>query len=314
MPHSLLRSLLASSIDYAGLFPPAGLGMTEAVRRYAGYLKGPEAWALGRFVVPASRLEEFAREADGSAPRAPADPWRLSVLLGTDAAGDVKALGEFNCRHAAEGAAAFSGDVIEAKADSPAGVERILSAVPRWAEAYVEVPLDSDPAPLIAAIAKGGARAKVRTGGVTAEAFPSPEQLLRFLRACTSSNVPFKATAGLHHALRAEYPLTYAADSPRSTMFGFFNLFLAAAFLRQGMTDADALQLLEERSRSAFTFTSDAIEWRSHRLDQEEIAAARTHGMQSFGSCSFEEPMEEVGRSAHPRHLLLRPTEPGSTG
>jgi hypothetical protein len=289
--------MLASSIDYAGLFPPAALGMAEAVRRYAEYLKGSDAWALGRFVVPASRLEEFEREADELAPRAPAAPWRLSVLLGADPAGDVKTLGAFNCRHARDGAAAFSGDVVEVKADSVAAVQRILAAAPRWAEAYVEVPLEPDPTPLIAAIAKGGARAKVRTGGITPEAFPSGEQLLRFLRACTTADVPFKATAGLHHTLRAEYPLTYAPDSPRGTMFGFLNLFLAAAFLRQGMSDADALQLLEERSPSAFGFAPDKIEWRTHRLDQRAVDAARARGIQSFGSCSFAEPVAGVGRA-----------------
>jgi hypothetical protein len=290
-----MRSLLAHAIDYAGLFPPAALGMADAVRRYADYLHGPDAWALGRFVVPASRLEEFERAADDLAPRAPAAPWRLSVLLGADVAGEIELLGEFNCRHAADGAAAFSGDVIEARADSVAAVDRLLAAVPRWAEAYVEVPLDPDPAPLIAAIAKGGGKAKVRTGGVTPEAFPSPGQLLRFLRACTSANIPFKATAGLHHAIRAEYPLTYAADSPRGLMYGFLNLFLASAFLRQGMSDKDAIELLEERSRSAFRFTPDAIEWRTHRLDRQDVDAARALGIQSFGSCSFEEPVTELG-------------------
>ena len=300
MAASLLRSLLTNCIDYAGLFPPAALGMGEAVRRYAEYLEGPDAWALGRFVVPASRLEEFERAAGGLAPRAPAAPWALSVLIGADVAGDVRTLGGFNCRHAAEGAAAFSGDVIEVKADSIGGVERVLSAAPRWAEAYLEVPLDPDPTPLIEAIAKAGARAKVRTGGVVPEAFPSAERLLRFLRACTTANVPFKATAGLHHALRAEYPLTYAPDSPQGTMFGFLNLFLAAAFLRQGMSDPDALELLEERSPSAFTFTQDAIHWRTHRLDRWAIGAARAHGIQSFGSCSFEEPVEEGGRADGP--------------
>jgi hypothetical protein len=291
-----LRSLLAHAIDYAGLVPPAALGMPEAVRRYADCLQGPDAWALGRFVVPASRLGEFEREGDAMAPRAPAAPWRLSVLLGADAAGALEALGDFNGRHAADGAAAFSGDVIETRADSVGAVERILAAVPRWAEAYVEVPLDPDPAPLIAAIGTGGAKAKVRTGGVTPEAFPSPKQLLRFLRACTSANVPFKATAGLHHAIRNEYPLTYAADSPRGTMYGFLNLFLAAAFLRQGLSDEDALALLEERSRSAFRFTPDSIEWRTHRLDRENVDAARAQGIQSFGSCSFDEPVTELGR------------------
>src|SRR6185503_18851805 len=94
MPHAALRTLLAGSIDYAGLFPPAGLDMATSVRQYADYRSHPDAWALGRFVVPAARLAELEREAAPLAPTAPADPWRLSALLGSDVAGDLHALGE----------------------------------------------------------------------------------------------------------------------------------------------------------------------------------------------------------------------------
>ena len=58
-----LRILLRGLIDYAGLFPPASLDMADAVRNYAAYREGEHAWALGRFVVPAARLEEFERVA-----------------------------------------------------------------------------------------------------------------------------------------------------------------------------------------------------------------------------------------------------------
>ena len=294
MPDPALRALLAGSIDYAGLFPPAGLDMAAAVRQYAEYRAGPDAWALGRFVVPVARLAELERAADVLAPRAPADPWRLSALLGAGAAREFEAIGEFNCRHAAAGAVALSADVIEAKAESAEAVDRLLAAVPRWAQVYVEIPLDRDPAPLVAAIARHGARAKARTGGVTPEAFPPAADVLRFLRACTAAGVPFKATAGLHHPLRAEYRLTYAADSARATMFGFLNLFLAAAFLRQGLADAEALRLLEERAPDAFRFTPEAIEWRGHRLDRAALGAARAEGIVAFGSCSFTEPVGEL--------------------
>ena len=166
--------------------------------------------------------------------------------------------------------------------------------MPRWATAYVEVPLDPDPAPLVAAIARAGGRAKARTGGVTPDAFPQPAELLRFLRAVTAAGVPFKVTAGLHHPLRAEYRLTYEADSPRGTMYGFLNVFLTAAFLRAGLADADALRLLEERSPDAFRFLPDAIEWRGRRVDRATIAATRAQGIGGFGSCSFTEPVGEL--------------------
>jgi hypothetical protein len=298
MADTALHTLVAGSIDYAGLFPPAALDMAPAVRNYAAYRAGPDGWALGRFVVPAARLTELEAEVESVASRAPAEPWRLSVLLGADTAGELERLGELNCRHAAPGATALSADVVEAKASSVGAVEKLLAAVPRWATAYVEVPLDPDPAPLVAAIARGGGRAKARTGGVTADAFPDPPLLLRFLRAVTAADLPFKLTAGLHHPLRAEYRLTYEAGSPSGTMYGFLNLFLAAAFLRAGLGDADALRLLEERSAEAFRFLPEAIEWRGRRVDRATIAATRARGIGGFGSCSFTEPVGELGEIA----------------
>ncbi len=294
MPETLLRSLLAGSIDYAGLFPPAGLDMATAVRQYAEYRAGPDAWALGRFVVPAARLAELEGGAERLAPRRPAEPWRLSALLGAGGAEELEAIGEFNCRHAAESAAALSADVVEGRADSVEAIDRLLGRMPRWAQAYVEIPLGGDPAPLVAAIARHGARAKARTGGVTLEAFPSAADIVRFLHACTAAKVPFKVTAGLHHPLRSEYRLTYAPDSPTGPMFGFLNVFLAATFLRRGLGLPEAERLLQERSAEAFEFSPDGIAWRGHRLNRPAIDEARTGGIQGFGSCSFTEPVGEL--------------------
>jgi len=294
MADTALHALLASAVDYAGLFPPAGLPMAGAVAQYAEYRAGPDVWALGRFVVPAARVAELGRAAEDVAPRAPAEPWRLSALVGADAAEDLRSLGEFNCRHAAPGAVALSADVIEAKAETVDAVERLLAAVPRWAQAYVEIPLASDPRPLVDAIARHGGRAKMRTGGITPDAFPTARQILRFVRACTDARIPFKATAGLHHPLRAEYRLTYEADSPHGTMFGYLNVFLTAVLLPRGLSEPDALALLEERSPTAFRFSPDAAEWRGHRADRQAIEAARREGIVAFGSCSFTEPVGEL--------------------
>lgn len=295
MPDTALHALLAGAVDYAGLFPPAGLPMAEAVANYAEYRAGSDAWALGRFVVPIARLSELERSAEALAPGVPASPWRLSALLGPDPVEELRTLGEFNCRHAAAGAAALSGDAVEAKADSVADLERILAAVPKWAEAYIEVPLAADSRSLVEAIARLGGRAKIRTGGVTADAFPTAAQVLRFLRACAETHIAFKATAGLHHPLRAEYRLTYAPDGPAGAMFGYLNVFLTAILLRQtSLPDQDALALLEERSPAAFRFTPDAIRWRDYQVDRQAIEAGRRDGIVAFGSCSFVEPVGEL--------------------
>jgi len=290
-----LRLLLEHSIDYAGLFPPAGLAMRPAVENYAAYRAGPEAWARGGFVVPAARLEELEAAAADLLPADADDPWRLSVLLGPDPAADVRRLGELNCRHAAAGAGALVADVVELKADTAEAVASALATLPRHLTAFVELPVARDPAPALAAIARHGAGAKVRTGGVTEDAFPATADLLRFLRAAVSAGVPFKATAGLHHPLRARYRLTYEPDSPSGTMYGFLNLFLAAAFLRQGMGDADAARLLEERDPASLAFErGGGVVWRGHRLGADALVEARARGLGSFGSCSFEEPIGDL--------------------
>jgi hypothetical protein len=287
--------LLEGSIDYAGLFPPAALDLGSALRQYASYLDSEQSWALGRFVIPVARLPELETVAGGLMPRQPSDrPWRLTALAGLDTAGDARTVGEFNCRHAATGASAVSADALEAKADTVEAVDRLLGSVPGYLQAYVEVPIGHDPTPLVEEIAHHGGRAKVRTGGITAAAFPATADLARFIRVCAELHVPFKATAGLHHALRGDYRLTYAPDSAQGRMFGFLNVFLAAALAQGGLGDGELGELLEEASPLAFKVTDDSIAWRGHRLDLPALRRAREQVVISFGSCSFTEPMGEL--------------------
>jgi hypothetical protein len=288
-----LRLLLEHSIDYAGLFPPAALAMRPALENYAGYRASPDSWALGRFVVPAGRLQELETAASGLLPSGDLEPWRLSVLIGPHLEADLRRMEELNSRHAA-GAGALVADVVELKAETAEAVEAALSRLPRHLPAFVELPVARDPGPALAVIARHRAGAKVRTGGVTEDAFPASEDLLRFLRAAVSACVPFKATAGLHHPLRARHRLTYEPDSASGTMFGFLNLFLAAAFLRQGMSDGDARRLLEEGDPASIAFDRDGVSWRGHRLDGPALAEARRSGLGAFGSCSFEEPIGDL--------------------
>ena len=289
---SAIHALLRDSIDYAGLFPPAGLGMSEAVANYASYRTGPHAWALGRFVVPAGRLVELEQATEGLLP--PSNGWRIAALLASDPTRELEAIGEFNCRHAAEGAGAAAVDVVEAKADSAEAAERLLARIPGYLQPYIEIPVSSDPAPLAAAVGRAGGRLKVRTGGVTGDAFPSATDLARFLRTAVQAGVPFKATAGLHHPLRAEYRLTYEPGSACGTMFGFLNLFLATAFVSAGMDDAAVERLLEERDRQTLRFDAGGVEWRGRRIDLETLSRTRESGIVSFGSCSFTEPIADL--------------------
>lgn len=141
---------------------------------------------------------------------------------------------------------------------------------------------------LLDAIAKRGLRAKIRTGGISADAFPAISDVAAFLRACSEKGVAFKATAGLHHPLRCIRPLTYDANAPTGTMHGFLNVFVAAALV------GDAEAILAETDPHAFTFDDDALSWRGRRVAAADIATMRNTFATSFGSCSFEEPIEDL--------------------
>jgi hypothetical protein len=289
-----IHTLLRASIDYAGLFPPAALDMPTAVHNYARYQSGDDAWALGRFIVPAARLSEFETAATPHLSASTSRRWQLGALLGSDPGSDLQLITTFNRRQAAHPEGGAVVDSVEVKSSSVAAIEETMSHLPRHVQAYVEIPIEEDPAELIGAIGRQGGRAKVRTGGVTPEAFPRSTDLVRFMVQCIDANIPFKCTAGLHHALRAEYRLTYAPDSLRGVMFGFLNVFLTATLLRSGLPASDAEQVLEESSSEAFQVGEGEIVWRGHRLDNAALKAARERTIISFGSCSFTEPLEDL--------------------
>ena len=95
----LLRHILADSIDYAGLFPPANLSMEQVIRQYHGYRCGNDRWALGRLVIPANRLDEFALLAK-AAEIVPNESWLISALLGPEPLADLDRIERFNDAHA----------------------------------------------------------------------------------------------------------------------------------------------------------------------------------------------------------------------
>lgn len=282
-----MRQLLTGLVDYAGLFPPAALPMPEAVANYARYRTSVARPMLARFVLPVARLDEFVSVAASAREATDILAWPLAVLA---AAGDAQALVAFDAAHRGR----FVVDSVEAKADAPTGIAALADAYRPQRAVYVELPVDTDPEPLIRPLAERGLRAKIRTGGITPDDFPSPEQVMRFLAACVRNRVPFKATAGLHHPLRGEYPLTYAVDAVRGTMYGYLNIFLAAALLHAGNGPETVLPLLQERDPSAFIATDTAVMWRGLALDAEQIAAAREVFAGSFGSCSFDEPVQDL--------------------
>lgn len=315
---SARRALLDGLVDYAGLFPPAGLAMRPTVRHYAAYRAGPHAALLGRLVVPVARLGEFEAAAsdllpfngdpdDTSPDDAPVAPWRLSALLGADPHAldtELAEVAAFEARHAPGAAAGRATiDVLEGRVAAPDAIDalaaRVRSALPtagarQMPTLYVEIPLADEPAPYAAAARAAGVRLKARLGGVTPDAIPAAERVLAFLAACHAAGVAAKATAGLHHAMAGEHPLTYEPGCARAAMFGFVGVFAAAALLRAGHAPDALLALLTERDAAALHLADDAIAWRGLAADAATVADARRHGLVAFGSCSFEEPAGEL--------------------
>jgi hypothetical protein len=276
--------------DYAGLFPPAGLPLDAVGQRYGSYRGGRHAWMLGRLIVPAERLAEAERVA-ATCGATPDCPWPLSVLVGTPQHGAafVEDIAERRQRPSS-----VRVEAIEAVATSG---EEVATLAAQWpdGERFVEIPYDRDPAALMTALSAHGLSAKIRAGGITTEKFPTTAEAARFLARARAANVALKATAGLHHAIRGDYRLTYTPESDTGTMHGFVNLVLAATLLMAGKIDEDLVDAcLDDDRADAFKISGRAGSWLNGVVTYSEVAHARRSLLRSVGTCSFEEPVAEI--------------------
>ena len=283
-----LRTLLAAAVDYAGLYPPASVDMAKAVSNYAAYRNSDASWMLGRFVLPISGLSEF-EEAWGNVDEPTRLGWRLSAVLGEDAVADIARAHVFN--ETFRGRAQI--DSVEARLSAPGAIARATEATKHRIELFVEVTTARDFSSIISAIGEWGVNAKIRTGGTTPDAFPDAAIIARFIRECVDKRIPFKATAGLHHPLRAQYRLTYEPDAPRGMMFGYLNVFVATAFGVAGMPHRELTRVLEESDPTVLRADDEHISWRDRPLTLDQLRDAR-QWIRSFGSCSFREPVDEL--------------------
>lgn len=294
-PTNSIRALLTGIVDYAGLFPPSALSMPEAVRNYAAYKNSIYNWMLGRFVVPVSRLDEFLESAKEIFPRDGNNRWHLSVLASEDIDDTIRQIEVFN----GENIESAVCDALEVKADAPSRIEMIAKVIPSDLTTYFEIPIGRDLGDLVSTLAINKQRAKIRTGGVTVDAFPKKETIVRFMRTCLAANVPFKATAGLHHPLRCFNPLTYKSDAPEGAMNGFLNVFLAVGLLQQGYNSNVIIELLNDEDADNFIFNGGGVLWRQeHFISVAQLRRLRERNIISFGSCSFDEPvtdLQEIG-------------------
>ena len=275
-----IETLLAGLFDYAGLYPPASLGLRSAANNYLEYSQNAHASALGRFIINVDRLDElrsFVGEHLGQ--------FRISAIL-NDTTG-LDALAE-------ELRNGMPIEAVEIKCSSPEDIERIAPRVPQQLGTYFEVPVNADGGIALKSIASAGARAKIRMGGVVPEAIPPVPEVVRMLAALAELRLPFKATAGLHHPLHSHRALTYKPESPRGTMHGFLNLCCAAAVLYFGGNANDAEKLLKEEDASTWRVCEVAIQWRDLEWTKDDLATMRRDFFCGIGSCSFEEPMNDL--------------------
>ena len=291
-PKESVRILLNEIIDYAGLFPPSQVSMPDAVLNYATYRHSNYGWMLGRFILPVSRLDEFYESAREFLPKGRKSAWRLSVLAGEDLAATVRTIVEFNRKHSERAVC----DVLEVKAATVSKIENTITALPKAVTPYFEIASSGRTfVDLVATLGIKRQRAKIRTGGVTREEFPVNRDIIRFVRTCMAANVPFKATAGLHHPIRCFKPLTYAPDAPQGTMHGFLNMLLMTGFARESFRVSLLEDIMEEEFEEVFEFTEGGVSWRgSHFLSLAHLERLRSRGMHSFGSCSFDEPVADL--------------------
>jgi len=309
-----LRTLMAGLIDYAGLYPPAKLDMQPAAEAFARHIRGEFEFALGRFICPVSRLPEFSEHAAALMPgtfatsgyREHAEvtrPWGVSVILDQPLPESLEPsldeIDAFNAHHAHEQNGLAKIDTVELKVASPLHIDDVLDALPDDIFPFFEFDIAGDPRGYAAALAgnadSGGAAAKLRCGGIRPEMVPPAEQIADALVALVAADVPFKATAGLHHPCRATQNLTYDPNPPRAVMHGFINVFLGAALARAHRLDRDRLTaILNEQDPRAFTFTNDRAAWRDLSIDAASLAKARETFALSYGSCSFDEPFEDL--------------------
>jgi len=147
---------------------------------------------------------------------------------------------------------------------------------------------------MIAALAAKGVRAKVRTGGLTVDAFPSSRDLARFLSACANARVPFKATRAFTTLFVRSTNSPYEPASPSGLMHGSSMSFSPALCFSSAPIKTMRLRRSRSSRPPAFHFDEAEVRWHSHRLTTAQLRTAREQFAISFGSCSFEEPIDDL--------------------
>ena len=304
--NAALDYLLKTVIDYAGLFPPADLNLAEAINTFSADLKGTyRAW-LRHFILPAARITEFdsLREKHGRDSQ-----WTLSLIMGggeslhdwqTSLEDVLEPFATRDVKHTDRVRVLEIALPLGIAADAPSftqaieSLERQLAPTPLVDCTLFFETTSADHRRILAEVLaarksqKWKLGLKLRTGGLTRDHFPSFEQLADFIRLCHSLDIPWKATAGLHH------PLPIDCKQTDAKMHGFLNLLFAVILLEGNSLAGDQVEnLLTDQNPDHFVFRETGIEWMGITASVEQVQLGRERFL-SFGSCSFAEPLEDL--------------------
>ncbi len=308
-----LRTFMSGIIDYAGLFPPASLNLDTSIRNFVNYRGVADRWMLSSFICPATRLVELEAYRDILAA---SERHCFSVLQAPSSSLEEWTTATMKLRDALDSFHLSMGDVASTRAVEmklPLAVARdtgerreavktlfnVLSESPGSVDIFVEVsPLGE--ASVVQELAHelldqergtDAARTalKIRTGGITPAEIPDADLIAAFILACRDTGIRFKATAGLHH------PIRHFNKSVGSHMHGFINVFAGAmAAAEHDLSRSQLREILEVERPDYFTFTDAELGIGELTIDRQRVQILRNDFATSFGSCSFDEPRDDL--------------------
>ncbi|MEM8678979.1 MAG: hypothetical protein AAGF97_06490, partial [Planctomycetota bacterium] len=263
-----------------------------------------------RLIVPVARFAEFEETVGGILPREAAQAWRISALLPPadspttrDLSGAFREIEDFNLRHASAELGFAHIDTAEVRCSCLDSINGLAKLSPAGMITFVELAVNDNLESHLTCVAQHRERlhAKIRTGGITEDLIPPAESVARFVKTCVDVGLPFKATAGLHHPVRARQALTYERNPDEAMMHGFLNLLMATGGLLLGKLPlAEATTLLREVDPATIVVDEQTgWHWEELTLDLNDVTQLRQRGMLSFGSCSFIEPVEDLQALGH---------------
>lgn len=248
--------LFAKLFDDAAIFPPGNLPMAEAVAAHLAAQQSPTAPFIGPFVCSAARLSELGEVCGSST---------LELALTTSAADYPEAV------HTVLSDPRFRLRAVEVHSHD---VMLPVAELPSAATIYLELGWGTQ------ADLPPGTALKFRTGGLTADAFPSEDQLARALCRCAEQGISFKLTAGLHRGVRHRDPLTGFEQH------GFLNVMLATLAALDGAAHDAVAALLAQRDRAEVAAGISS-------MSGADIDRVRGH-FRSLGTCNVDEPIADL--------------------